>query len=181
MRINTVLPLILLAVMTASPVADAAPIAIGYDFTATNFVDGSLGTPSPGSVTGHFDVSFDDAVDIAESTTGISATVNLLLSSTLGFGYYAPLDQLAIGGVQNTIGGLLLAPGVFDWRLLINDVSTTPTLAQMHYTQGDSRLFISNTIALTRTAPTTVPEPASLTLLAVGLAVATRAGRRARR
>jgi|SRR5690242_11772347 hypothetical protein len=178
MTSKTLLPLILLALLTAAPGADAAPITLAYDFTATNFVDASSGVPSADAITGHFEVSFDNSVNIPESTTGISVVVNLLLSSTLGFAYFEPTDQLAIGGVQGTVGGLIQAPDAFDWRLLIDDVSTSPTFTQMHFSQGAGGLFISNTGTLTPTAPTPVPEPASMTLLSVGLAVALRARRR---
>ena len=153
--------------------AQAAPITLNYDFTASGFGPGAPVDP----VVGSFSVTFDNATNLSNVTSGFSLTgFNLPLDSAPAFNYFqhppggpGP-EQLQIGGLQGGAG--VLTPSD-DFILVLNDVSTTPRVIGLSYSRiatGDA-VFGADELTLTPTEmPPAIPEPASLTLLGLGLA-----------
>lgn len=154
----------LLIVGVAVSPAQAAIISLSYAFSASGFNAGAPVDP----VTGSFSVTFDNTVETSNSTVGVTVTdLNIVLGSAPAYAYLPSIgDRLFIGGAPSA--GVLF-PGTFDFYLEIENASTTPTFGELAYFQGGDRPFLSLTGTLTPTE-TTVPEPASFSLLGLGLA-----------
>jgi hypothetical protein len=153
--------------------AQASVITLNYDFSVTGFFGGAPVDP----VTGSFSVTFDNATDLTDVTSGISLTdLNISLGSAPAFRYLQhtstpPIccaDVLDIGGLQVGAHAIQFFPPTDDFFLRIFDVSTAPTFGIFAYVQiaTGSEIFFSEQVTLTPA----VPEPASLTLLGLGLA-----------
>ena len=158
--------LLALLALSARP-AQANIITLNYDFTASDFGAGAPVDP----LTGTFSVTFDDAVDHADETTGVTITnLNLTLGSVPAFSYLRALDRLWVGGLFQHAEGI--SSGTGDVTIVIFDASTGSTSGEIVYSRiGTIGLFETENLTLTpRDATSPVPEPASLTLLGVGLA-----------
>ena len=148
--------------------AHAAPITLNFVFSATGF-------DAPGApvdpVTGSFSVTFDNATELIDVTSGISVTsLNIALDSVPAFTYVLGLANfLSIGGLVAGADGVIT--GIDDFTLFIELTRTgTPISAGFFYSQTASGVFFASTVILTPSQPTSIPEPACLTLLGLGLA-----------
>jgi hypothetical protein len=159
--------LLLLACVAVPPPARAAVISGTYSFTATGFGPGFT-DPLAGS----FTLTFDDSVSVTNSTVGLTfATVNRSIASVIGYTYRADTDELLFGGLAGGVNFVSFADQ--DFVVLFAGASTgSPSFgAALQTIGGDSS--ITNVRADSGTASfipaATVPEPATLGLLGLGL------------
>ena len=165
---SAVIVFALVVLGVAPSIAQAATITLNYDFVASDFISGfpPVGGAPVDPVFGSFSVSFDNASDLVDVTAGLTASINLPLTDGIGFTYVSSKDLFLLGDLL--IGVDSLATQTNDFALSIRDVSTNPTPWLLSYITADSiRFFDSVSVSL---VPTQVPEPATLSLLGVGLA-----------
>ena len=154
--------------------AQASIITLNFNFSVTDFADVPFFVdPAPvDPVTGSFSVTFDNATDLIDVTTGVSMTsLNIDLGSPLVFSYFSLLDEFVIGGLSGGASGV--APGTDDFALPISSVSTNPFIRfTFFYTQEEDldSVWESRNVTLTSNGGAAVPEPSTLTLLGFGLA-----------
>lgn len=150
--------------------AQAAPITRTFDFSATSFL---FGSPPVDPVTGSVTVTFDPAVDVADTTTGITLnSLNIALGSAIAFRYVSSAGFLSIGGIANGVDTTAILDSDFDLRFTAADTDN-PLFQTLSYTDGTGALpFLSGTGWVTVEAPPVngVPEPASLGLFGAALA-----------
>ena len=156
--------LLLFALAISSATARANTITLNYDFSASGFPSGAPVDP----VTGSFSVTFDDTIIDTDETSGIVVSnLNIPLDSAPAFRYHQSGDVLYIGGSANGVFGF--PPGTDDFAMAISGASTpSPNLFVFSYTTTSFNAtdFRSFENELTPT----VPEPATITLLGLGLA-----------
>ena len=164
------------ALIFAAGQAQATPITRTFDFSATSFVGNFGGLAPVDPVTGNITVTFDPmGGDVTGQTTGITLNaLNIALGSTLAFDYSVFSDVLTIGGLDNETNGVGL--NVLDFSLRLNNASTAniitfPFFANFAYSQNSNDVFLANAGIVNVTMENvSVPEPAALGLLIVGLA-----------
>jgi PEP-CTERM motif. len=155
--------LLLFALAISSVTARANTITLNYDFSASGFGIGAPVDP----VTGSFSVTFDaDANIINDETSGIVVSnLNISLDSAPSFTYVKAANVLYIGGSAGGTGGF--DPGTNDFLMVIGSPASSPTSSLFFYqTSASNHTFVTGESELTPT----VPEPATITLLGVGLA-----------
>jgi hypothetical protein len=152
--------------------AHAAPISLNYDFTASGFRAGAPVDP----VVGSFSVTFENATDLTDVTASVSVTnLNIPVDSEIGFTYFVAGDVLAIGGLQN--GANAVVVGANDFLITLLGASTPSPTVRFDYSVAESSdlgVLETQTVILTPSPPTAVPEPTTLWLLSVGLAATAR-------
>jgi hypothetical protein len=149
--------------------APAAIVSGTVNFTAS--YAGFLNPPPLAVVIGSFSITFDNAANVTQTTSGISLnSLNMPLSSPIAFFYNESLDLLRVGGINTGVGGVFA--GEFDFNLLINSFSTAPSSTSFNATFGDGQLYGTTQTVTVSFTPTTqaVPEPLSLSLVGAGLA-----------
>jgi|SRR5215204_191441 len=173
------------AVTGISASSHAAIVTARIDFTAEEFTSQSGATAPIDLVVGSFTVTLDTEAGILapEQTSGIIVnSLNLPVSSTIGFNLNPITDVLSIGGVENTVTSLISGTNDFIFELrpiigvAVGDILGIHLVLEFFYsTEGtpfdifESHLkFVSvDTISI---VPTIVPEPDSLALLGTILA-----------
>jgi len=146
--------------------AAASLITLNETFTITGFTAGApLST-----LTGSFSLTFDnsaDAIDETGSVLTISVPGLSLAGTTTEFNYDHALDLLRLGAYP-TGTGFLTNPGTNYIDIEIDGVSTTPSFRDAHYSQAGLTANFSSTTG-TLAPVTSVPEPATLALIGLGL------------
>jgi hypothetical protein len=147
--------------------AHAAPITLNFDFSASAFGPDAPVDP----VVGSFSVTFDNATEVTDVTSGISLTgLNIPLDSVPAFTYVIGLaDFLFIGGLDSGADGVTTVSDDFSLGIELTPTGT-PTSASFFYSQTASGVFFASTVTLTPSQPTPIPEPATLTVLGLSLA-----------
>ena len=167
MRLARSLALVVLTLALSVASAQASIITLNYDFSTIGFNAGAPVDP----VTGSFSVTFDNATDLADVTSGISVTnLNIALGSAPAFTYESSLDRFIIGVLNEGADALL--SGTDDIALVLDQVSTNPTFELFIYSTASiaDDNFSTFEGELTTPVPSAVPEPATLCLLGLGLA-----------
>ena len=154
----------LAALIAGFGTAQAAPVT--YDFTATDFVS-QYGNAAPTNSSLSGSVTFDGS-----TVTGINLTI--------GSHTYTP-SEVALSPFSNGMGGVPLGfatiqPGTDDFFFhgSLGDIGTLPFVNFYYTVAGISDLFYTttgtNTLRVSELATRgSVPEPASMALLAIGL------------
>jgi hypothetical protein len=164
MSIARYLAVAVLAVGISANSVEATTITLNYDFVANGFFpEGAPVDP----VTGSFSITFDTLLSGPNETRGIRITnLNIALDSRPAFFYIAEIDRLIIGGLA--FGAVGLEAGSNDFGLVMDNVSSiNPVFLGFSYSHTGA---ITNFRALSgRLTPSPVPEPATLSLLSLGL------------
>ncbi len=171
------LALSLLALPLLARPAAAAPIAAVFDVEASGFADlyGTGATPPADPASLVVLLSFDPATgDQFDSTAGLTVLRSTLaLSGPLAFDYDSANDVLTFGGAG--LGGIGITAGTNDLLAQVGGAYRgTPAFEGLAYTTA-----ATSTVFESLTGTTTVPEPASATLVLTGVALL--AARRRRR
>lgn len=173
-----------LLAFVATGAAEAAPIVQAFQLTASAFKDIRSGQPINAPidpVTGTFSITYDpDTRYIPATTDGLVVSgLNLSYSGVLQYTYKREADYSSLI-LSNHVGqngfGILL--GQNDLGLVINNYLGATNSYLVYSQSGFDTAFETTVISLT---PVSVPEPASLAILTVGLvgilATRRRAGR----
>jgi hypothetical protein len=164
-RLTAALAASAMAIAAAAP-ASAAVITRTFNFSASNFSGSGSAPISP--VVGSFTVTFDDAVFVGQQTSGITVnSLNMVVGSTVGYGYFTPSGTMHIGGISAGVSGVF--SGSDDFLLVLGGAQTaSPTFAALTYTSSafPGAAFLSTTGSLVETPA--VPEPATWATMLAG-------------
>ena len=164
--------MIFAAGLVAAP-AQAAVITKDFNFTSHDFYSVyDTSTPPVDPMIGSVTITFDDAVNATNKTTGIVLnSLNIALDSPIGFTYFAGTQGMVIGGADAT-GVSVTSPGTNDFWIQIRYANTTPEFTVAAYSQA----AFQNTAFLTplsqTTVPSSAPEPQTWALLMLGFGAA---------
>jgi hypothetical protein len=160
MSIARYLTLAVLAVGISANSVEATWINFYYDFVATDF--GPEGAPVD-PVTGSLFIGFDDRDILRDVTKGISVrNLNIAFDGPPAFTYFTEIDRLLIHG--HPLG----EDRPNDFSLSVDAVSSiSPRFNLFVYSQAGSITRFSSRSG--RLTPARVPEPATLSLLSLGL------------
>ena len=144
--------------------AHAAVITLNYDFSASGF-----GGQLPDPITASISVTLDDTVFHNNETAGITVTGLAIDHGAVAFNFNPFTDLLMIGGALNGVS--TANDGTDDFVLgIINSTSTAPRVIYFVYRQeGSATTFIPSEVSISP-SQSTVPEPATLSLLGLCLA-----------
>jgi len=149
-----VLAAMFVVVAALAPSAHSAIISGTWNFSAAG-------------LTGSFSFTgLDTSQNYFDSTAGgFSASANFVSAGNIVFAY-DPLDEFLLIGANGSVFTDIF-PAVNDWRLTVQDFPTNPTFFQFRYfpSVGSAVETLTGTIT-----SATVPEPATLALLGLGLA-----------
>lgn len=187
MRKTSLTAAAVIAALAALP-ASAAVITKTIDFSLGGFLDINSPTPVPPTVSdisGSFTVTFDPTLNYANDTTDIKVNSfsGPTIDSVLGFTYHAGSHFFFFGGLQN--GANFVITGTNDFVFALNLTNLVdPTLIPCNgpgiecgaqtgngaydasgYTSSSS----STALWFIAARQSTIPEPASIALLGVGL------------
>ena len=171
---GSIAALILSRALMWPAIGSASLITETIDFTASGF---ELGAPQD-PVTGSFTLTFDPTVDSSGSLDAISLTIALARPHVfipphtyalgeVGFEYIASFGELLIGGLSNGVA-IILSSGGNDFLFSgLIDASGNVIPGTLNFAYAFNEVFVTSNVTATTTA---VPEPATLALLALGLA-----------
>ncbi len=158
---------LLLAPFLAPAPAQAALITRTFYVTASNFtVVGNPVLVPTSPVQGAFTVTYDTAANITDSTGGLTIEYLNIATGPIAYSYIVATDRIIIGGTAAGVSGIVT--NVDDFRFSIfGSTNSSPVYSQFIYTTAATAgtSFDAQTIT-----DQPVPEPASLALLAAGLA-----------
>ena len=148
--------------------AKAAIITNTYTVVGTNFT--STAASPYTSIIESFTVTFNSTATTATpQTVGISlnSASTIIPTSTLAFSHiYVPgaVDTLIVGGLASTVA--TSDPASTDFAVTISNASTANfSITALSFTVGTGATYTATTRTVgSPPTPTTVPEPASLTL-----------------
>ena len=142
------------------------------------------GTPAS-PVTGSFDIKFDPTLTYSDDTADISNPVfnGITSDSAFAFDYY-PVgsthpagflpDELVVGGLADGAHAILLTnPVPNDFYLHVLDFTTSPAFQQLGYTETSQNVYFytldTSNDSVTVSPASSVPEPASWSIVLAGL------------
>jgi hypothetical protein len=148
--------------------ASAAIVSGTLNFTAS--YAGAFNPPPVSPVIGSLWITFDNAADIALTTSGIGVnSLNIALGSPIGFSYDQSTDTLVIGGTDSGVNGI--NDNDVDFILFVSSIATTPSSSLFGATYGDGNFYgFTGQVTVSFEPDQAVPEPVSLSLVGVGLA-----------
>ena len=158
--------------LVAAP-AQAAVITQDFDFTSYDFYSlYDASTPPVDPMIGSVTITFDDAVNATDKTTGIVLnSLNIALDGPIGFTYLAGTHGMVIGGASGVGGVSQVNIGTNDFWIQIRAANTTPEFTVAAYSQTG----YPNTGFLTPLSQTTdpssvsaAPEPGAWALMLLG-------------
>jgi hypothetical protein len=160
-----------------SACASAETITLDISFTASGAYNNTTNTGKPpiaDSISGNFEVTFDNAKTYTSTYSGVTGGVNgLTLDGALGFEYDGKTseDQLAIGqdvfGANNPGDAVgIVIGGTNDFSLIINNVQSDHPSLGVEYAEDGGQLysFTSGTLSVTRA----VPESSTWAMMMLG-------------
>ena len=138
--------------------------------TRATIISGTWNFSAAGGIAGSFSFTgFDTTVFYAGSTAaGFTVSTNFTTAGDGGnaFDYDPGIHQLVIGGLNNGVHNVI-PPATNDWFLSISGFPTSFNFLIFAYAPVvGSSVFDNTTVAVTLA---TVPEPATLALLGLGL------------
>ena len=144
-----------------------------YAFKAYNFsADGNpLDTPPADPVVGSLTVTFDNDIDYAPQSNGITLNyINIDVGSTILFSYSVEFDTLMVGASHNGLFGYQW--GDDDFTMFIYDATgkvPNDYVGFFGYTQHTRfNSFETSALAVTSRPAGAVPEPASWAMMVGG-------------
>ena len=146
--------------------ANATPITLAYNFTASGFQVIGAGVAPVDPVRGSFNLTFDPAQPIQSPTVGLKVTgLNITYDGIAEYGFTGVFNELVIGTDVtypggHTVGGVV-DPSADDFALYLS-LYPTPQAGFFTYSQATGAYYTTQDVVLT---PNAVPEPASLALL----------------
>jgi hypothetical protein len=184
-RLPAVALVALALILLASVPAGASIINLDVQFSANTF-QASGGTPPVDPVNGEFTISFDPTLTYSNDAADITLkNLNINLGSAICFSYETVVDgsfaagTLRVGGSFDGSDTVQYSPATDDFWLFIPGIATTPTFSQVGYAQVDAGNNLFYTINQTGSVTVTpIPEPVTLTLLALGGALTVMRRRR---
>jgi hypothetical protein len=150
--------------------AQAAVVTKTYAFSAQNFFPAA--SPPPVSVvTGSFTVTFDDAVDVFDTTTGLVINdLNIPVTSTISYSYETgQYGGIRFGGRETGQGTLLL--GTND-ILLVVPLNYSAALFYSSTLTPNANFFTDSVAVQITQGAASVPEQTTWAMMLFGFALA---------
>jgi hypothetical protein len=158
---------VVLMAILAAEAAQAVPITRTFAFSFTGFPAGS----PQSAVVGSFGVTFDPTLfqdDLVANFVNLSINGVTYTTTNTRVDHNLP-DRIIFGGILLTHNSL--HDNSDDFILAFHNTSGSPVYENFFYTVvGRTGFFGPATVSLTAPAAVSVAEPASLTLLGLGLA-----------
>ncbi|HEB95692.1 MAG TPA: PEP-CTERM sorting domain-containing protein [Sedimenticola thiotaurini] len=152
--------------------AQGTLISRSFDITAADFRFTNFGDDDPSVVVSpariRFSVSFDDSADIDATTTGLVIDSFNLPNYSARYAYNSASDFLVVA-TNPFANKSCYHPNPYDFCFFVDDVGSSNPVATL-FVQTTSKGGVWSARAIRLTWTSRVPEPATLTLMGLGLA-----------
>ena len=169
---NRLSAILAVGLFSISMMAQGTLISRSFDITASNFVYNNYGDNDPSVVVSpariRFSVSFDDSADIDATTTGLMIDSFNLPNYSAKYAYKS-MDDLLVVATDPYANGSCQHPNPYDFCFFIDKIgSSNPDVIMFIQLTSAGGSWRAETIRFTWSSQ--VPEPATLTLMGLGLA-----------